>query len=142
LLHEITSKCPGSFIEEKLFSLTWHYRNAEGETGNICSKELISNLEKHIHAHNFKILNGNKAVEIISKKISKGKAVKQIIEQNHHDYILAIGDDVTDEDMFEVLLHNNHADTIKVGNGITAAKNKLDNVNEVVSLLEQLSQCD
>lgn len=141
LLHDITSKCAGSFIEEKTFSLTWHYRNAEPEAGNAYSKELIGDLKKYIHTYNLKILDGNKVVEIMNKEIGKGKAVKNLLEQNNFDYILAIGDDKTDEDMFEFLLHNTNADTVKVGNGNTHAKYKLDNVNEVISLLEQLSQC-
>ena len=76
----------------------------------------------------------------MTKELSKGIAVKNLVEQNKYDYILAIGDDKTDEEMFEYLSHNANADTVKVGEGSTLAKYKLDNVNKVISLLQQLSQ--
>lgn len=142
ILNSITAKCPNSFIEEKHFSLSWHYRNAESESGDTHSRELIRILESIIPSYNLKILDGNKVVEIMTKEIGKGNAVRNIVEENNYDYILSIGDDKTDEEMFEFFLYNSNAATVKVGNGNTFAKYKLDNVNNVISLLEQLSQCD
>jgi len=140
ILNQISLTCPNSFIEEKHFSLAWHYRNSEQQSGYDHSRELISILEHIIHSFNLKILDGNKAVEIISKEIGKGKAVKKLLEQNNYDYILSIGDDVTDEEMFEFLLHNTDAYTVKVGNGSTFAKYKLHRVNDIVIFLKQLSE--
>ena len=37
----------------------------------------------------------------MTKEIGKGKAVKKLFEQNNYDFILSIGDDATDEEMFE-----------------------------------------
>lgn len=140
VLNRITLSCPNSFVEEKHFSLAWHYRNAELQSGVTHSRELIRILESIILSYNLKILDGNKVVEIMNKEIGKGNAVKNIVEQTNYDYILSIGDDKTDEEMFEFLLHNSNADTIKVGNGNTFAKYKLDNFNNVISLLEQLTR--
>ena len=138
ILNRITLTCPNSFVEEKSFSLAWHYRNAESQSGHTHSRELIRILQSIIPSYNLKILDGNKVVEIMTKEFGKGKAVKKIIEKNNYDYILAIGDDKTDEEMFEFLLQNSNAVTIKVGNENTFAKYKLDNVNDVIGLLEQL----
>jgi len=55
------------------------------------------------------------------------------------EFILAIGDDATDEEMFEYLLENANAVTIKVGNGSTYAKNKMKGIDDVLNLLKQLS---
>lgn len=140
ILKKITLSCPKSFVEEKQFSLTWHYRNAESQSGDNYSRELIRILESIISSYNLKILDGNKVVEIMTTEIGKGKAVKKLVEENNYDYILSIGDDKTDEEMFEFFLHNTNAVTVKVGNGTTVAKYKLNNVNSVISLLEQLSQ--
>ncbi|MDA0987500.1 MAG: trehalose-phosphatase [Bacteroidetes bacterium] len=140
ILNRMTLTCPNSFIEEKHFSLTWHYRNAESESGYSHSRALIYILETTINEYSLKMLDGNKVVEIMTKELSKGIAVKNLVEQNKYDYILAIGDDKTDEEMFEYLSHNANADSVKVGEGNTLAKYKLDNVNKVISLLEQLSQ--
>ena len=139
LLNHITIECPGSFVEEKLFSLTWHYRNAEPESGYKYSRELIAVLEEVIHSNNLKILDGKKVVEVLTKGTGKGYAVKKLIEQNRYDFVLSIGDDATDEEMFEFLLHNSDAYTIKVGVGNTFASYKLENISQVSSLLKQLS---
>lgn len=139
ILNQITLGCPESFIEEKYFSLAWHYRNSESQSGYANSRELISILEKIIHYYNLKILDGNKVVEILTKEVGKGKAVKKLFEQNIYDFILSIGDDATDEEMFEFFLHNTNAFTIKVGNGDTFAKYKLASINDVVLLLKHLS---
>ncbi len=137
-MNRITLSCPNSFIEEKQNSLTWHYRNVSSGSGYYYSRKLIRLMEPVIHSFNLKILDGNKVVEVMPNEIGKGKAVKKIIEQNDYDFILSIGDDKTDEEMFEVLLLNPDAITIKVGKGSTFAKHKLNNVDEVLVLLEQL----
>ena len=58
-------------------------------------------MESIISSYNLKILDGNKVVEIMTTEIGKGKAVKKLVEENNYDYILSIGDDKTDEEMFE-----------------------------------------
>ncbi len=140
ILNQITVKCAESFIEEKYFSLTWHYRNADPDLGYASSRELIHLLEKEIQAFNLKILDGNKVVEILTNETGKGRAVKKLFEQNQYDFILSIGDDVTDEEMFEYFLQHSNAFTIKVGEGLTFARYKLNNIKEVASLLKQLSE--
>ncbi len=139
VLNQITFACPKSFVEEKKYSLAWHYRNAEPRSGYVHSRELISILERIIHSYNLKILDGNKVVEILTNEIGKGKAVNKLIEQNNYDFILSIGDDATDEEMFESFLLNSNAFTIKVGNGVTYAKKKLPGINDVVLLLKHLT---
>jgi len=139
VLNQFTPGCPGSYVEEKKFSLTWHYRNAEPQSGYAHSRELISVLETIIHTYNLRILDGNKVVEILTNDIDKGKAAKKLTEQINYDFILSIGDDVTDEDMFKFFLYASNALTIKVGDGLTYAKNKLSGINDVVLLLKQLT---
>jgi trehalose 6-phosphate synthase/phosphatase len=139
ILNQMTAKCPNSFVEEKKFSLTWHYRNAEPELGYTCSRELIYLLKKVIHSLNLKILDGNKVVEILTNETGKGKAVKNLFEQNSFDFVLSIGDDATDEEMFEFFLNHSNAFTIKVGEGVTYARYKFNTISDVASLLKQLS---
>jgi trehalose 6-phosphate synthase/phosphatase len=139
LFNRFNLACHDSFIEEKDFSIAWHYRNTEPEIGYAYSRILINLLLKFIDAYNLKLLDGNKVIEVMSKNIGKGIAIKRIIEQHDYDYILSIGDDITDEEMFNYLLFNENAVTIKVGNGGTAAKKRLDSVEEVINLLEKLS---
>lgn len=140
VLTSITSECPGSFIEEKIFSLAWHYRNAKPESGRTYSKKIIGNLENSVQPGELKILYGNKVVEIMPREIGKGNAVKKLFEQNNYDFILSIGDDATDEEVFEFFSNNTNAFTVKVGKRKTFARYNLNRVNDVVSLLKNLSQ--
>lgn len=138
MLRQFALSCPGSFIEEKEFSLVWHYRNALEIDGNIKSRELIQVLASSISSLGLKLLDGNKVIEIMDKSIGKGNATLKYIEENYFDYIVSIGDDKTDEEVFEVLSLNLTAETIKVGPGQTKAKHRLENVDEVLMYLEQI----
>ena len=130
--------CPGSFTEEKRFSLAWHYRNADPETGFSRSRELIGSMTEKCRILGLKVTDGNKVVEIKKSGIDKGKGAQYLLNKQDYDFILAVGDDKTDEDMFHVLANNNHAFTIKVGVEETLAKDRLENVQEVILFLNEL----
>lgn len=85
-----------------------------------------------------KIIDGNKVVKIIPAYIDKGKAVNYLLKRNNYGYIIAIGDDTTDEDMFKSLLGAKTSYTINVGEGVTFAKHTIENVEKVLLLLNQL----
>jgi trehalose 6-phosphate synthase/phosphatase len=138
IFEQYTAMCPGSFTEEKIFSVTWHYRNAEEHQGYKCSREMISLINNVSNSLNLKLLDGKKVVEVLTNDVGKGNAVRKLFEHNSYDFILSIGDDATDEEMFEYLLHFTRAITIKVGEGATFARFKVDSINEVVTLLKQL----
>jgi len=137
IVREVSQDCPGSMVEGKLFSVSWHYRNAEN--GYIHSRKLISLLGNIIHSCKLKLLDGNHVVEVMSEEIGKGRAVKHLLEQNKFDYILSAGDDKTDEEMFEVLRSDPSAFTIKVGYGGSCAKYRFEKVDNVIELLKELS---
>lgn len=139
ILSQAASDCPKSFVEEKKFSLAWHYRNTDSLEGYAHSRKLVRILEKLILSYNLKILDGNKVVEILTKEIGKGKAAEKLIEKDNYDFILSIGDDTTDEEMFEYFLHFSDAFTVKVGNGDSFARYHLTGIEDVESLLKQLS---
>jgi trehalose 6-phosphate synthase/phosphatase len=61
---------------------------------------------------------------------------KKFLEENSYDFILAVGDDKTDEDMFRALADK--AITIKIGSGHTLAQYNLANQTEVLRLLQHL----
>jgi trehalose 6-phosphate synthase/phosphatase len=142
ILNEISSACPESFVEEKQYSLAWHYRNSESQSGYDYSRKLINLLQQNNFGekNGLKILDGNKIVEITSKKNGKGNAVNKLLEKDNYDFILSIGDDVTDEEVFELLLFNSNALTIKVGNNHTSAKYVIPGVVDVILLLNKLSK--
>jgi len=140
LLAEFVSRCPGSFVEEKSHSLAWHYRNAPEEMGFVRSRELISTLE-NILSDQLRVLDGNKVVEIKSAETDKGKVARQLSLAHPYDFVLVIGDDRTDEDMFAALTLPQHH-TVKVGRGTTTARYRVGGVGEVLGLLGELATSD
>jgi len=129
-------RTPGSFIEEKEFSLIWHYRKVDPELASVRAKEL-ENVLLHITTNlPLEVVKGNKVIEVKNAGIHKGRAVLHWISKKKWDFILAIGDDVTDEDMFAVLPES--AYSIKVGLGSSQAKFNLDSVTDIRLLLKQL----
>jgi trehalose 6-phosphate synthase/phosphatase len=65
-------------------------------------------------------MRGNKIVEIKSANFNKGAEARRLLEKGPYDFILAIGDDVTDEDLFAALPAE--AVTVKVGQFSDAAR--------------------
>lgn len=131
-------RCANSFLEEKDFSMVWHYRNANVEQGKLRAFELASELNEYIHNRHLQVLMGNKIVEVRQSGINKGAFIKRIIEQEDYDFIFAVGDDRTDEDMFKALMKNKNAFTVKVGPEASYAQYNLYTPQMVVSLLEGL----
>ena len=84
------------------------------------------------------ITHGKRIIEIRLGGIDKGKITKDLIQQRNPDFIMAIGDDVTDEDMFRSLYGINNAHTIKVGKDDTCAKYRVKKVSDVMKLLNIL----
>jgi len=130
--------CPGSFVEVKKFSLAWHYRNADKVSGLRVSKALLKKLKSAKELEGLTVLEGNKVIEIRKTDVHKGMAVNYLTSSQEYDFILAIGDDRTDEDMFKALVNNENGFTIKVGSGETFAKERIENVQQVIALLESL----
>ena len=52
---------------------------------------------------NLHILQGDKVVEIKSPRFTKGSETLRLLRQERYDFILALGDDTTDDDMFAAL---------------------------------------
>ena len=104
LLELYVDRTPGSMLEEKTASMAWHYRRAEPDLGDLRSKQLMENLEGLIANTPLVIMQGSKVIEVKESGIGKGRAARIWLESDPiFDFILATGDDVTDEEMFEVM---------------------------------------
>jgi trehalose 6-phosphate synthase/phosphatase len=120
LMTRYTNRCKGSFIEDKRVSLSWHYRNADEDLSSLRAAELKNELEESIFNMPLQILEGHKVVEVKMSGYNKGTAAKKLTASGNYDFILAIGDDRTDEELFHAL--PDHAISLKVGKGPTRAK--------------------
>ena len=137
ILEEFAARTPGSIIENKHFSLTWHYREVEQIFGKLRAWELINHLRYITAQMDLSILEGNKVVEIKHAEINKGKAASYYLHQYKPDFSIAFGDDWTDEDTFRALPKTGYS--VKVGEGVSIAKYRLNNYLEVRQLLNILS---
>ncbi len=133
-------RTPGSFIEEKNYSLVWHYRKTDPELGARRAIELKDELTSLVANHDLEILEGNKVIEIKNSGVNKGRSALKRMGNRKYDFIMGVGDDWTDEYMFEQLPEN--AYTIKVGLAKTKARYSLENFDEVRRLLQMLGECE
>jgi len=131
-------RTPRSFIEQKNYSLVWHYRNADVDLGEIRSWELKDELKNLVNNLNLEIMDGDKVIEIKNSGINKGRAAMMKIGEISYDFIMAVGDDWTDEYTFGALPEN--AITIKVGTKTTKADYYLESVEDVRELLKGLNR--
>ena len=136
VLESYVDRTPGSLIEEKTYSLVWHYRKADIELGALRALELVHDISNLIINQDLEILEGSKVIEVKVSGINKGTAASEFLYNNPTDFILAIGDDWTDEFLFKELPESAH--TIKVGTGNSVAKYYVDSYKDVRQFLRSL----
>lgn len=132
-----TARTPGSFLEEKDYSLAWHYRRCELELAAVRVSELKDALSDLTQNLNIGLLTGNKVIEIKDTTVNKGRAASLWLHADAWDFIFAAGDDWTDEDMFAILPDN--AWSIKVGSGISEAHYRTDSTKSLRTLLSRFT---
>lgn len=138
VLDDYVNRTPGSFVEVKDYSLVWHYRKAETGLGEVRTRELSSHLKYLTANQEVEVLEGDMVVEIRTSNANKGIGLNKILRNYSPDFVMAIGDDKTDEDMFRVL--NEDTYTIKVGSGASAAKYSVEDYKSVRKLLKALTK--
>lgn len=131
-----SDRLPGAFVEEKEYSVSWHYRASEPERAAHFANELFTHLVDYTSNVDLQVLQGNKVIEVRCSGVDKGSACLHFLSQKDYHFIMAIGDDWTDEDMYKALPLEQW--TIKVGSGSTFAKYVLKNYLEVRALLRGL----
>jgi len=134
ILETFVDRTPGTFIEQKKYSLAWHYRKADPELAQIRVTEIDTVLTSLTSNNDLSVLKGNKVIEIKSSSVNKGRAASRLLTANEYDFIFCIGDDWTDEYMFQELPET--AYTVKVGFVKTAAKYYVKNPDEVRDVLK------
>ncbi|CAR30345.1 Trehalose-phosphatase [Lachancea thermotolerans] len=123
-MEQITVQTPGSFIEKKKVAVTWHYRRADPEQGEFLAGKLKASLEKFSKDLGLEVMEGKANLEVRPKFVNKGEIVKRLVwhpygekqlnedefkqddtvpKSQLPDFVLCLGDDFTDEDMFNQL---------------------------------------
>jgi len=135
ILQQYADRLPGSFVEEKEYSLAWHYRTADPDQVQLLVGEMMDHLVSFTANLDIQVFRGHKLIEVRSSGANKGGAALHWVSRGDYDFMLAIGDDWTDEDMFAALPQSSYS--LRVGITNTHARFNLRTPAEVVQLLEE-----
>jgi trehalose 6-phosphate synthase/phosphatase len=131
-------RVPGSFLEEKDYSLVWHYRLADVELGALRAKELTDDVVTYTANLDVQVLEAKKAIEIRNSGVTKGAAAREVITEWAPGFVFAAGDDATDEDLFRALPHG--AVSVCVGVTHSNATYRVADHRELRGLLRRLRE--
>lgn len=138
ILEHFVDRTPGSFIEEKEFALVWHYRTTEAEFGDWLATEMVAMLEGMLAETELRAYRGKKIVEVKPMWANKGALTHQLLpEFEEGSFVLGVGDDRTDEDLFARLPER--AWSVHVGSGASRAAYSLADTAGVIHLLRKLA---
>lgn len=146
VLQSYTERTEGSWIERKRVAITWHYRRSDPIFGAFQASHLRPYLEITIgERYPVVVMSGKANIEIRPKLFNKGEIVRSIFRDSKvsPDFVLCLGDDTTDEDMFRVVNERSLQKGIfscLVGphSKLTSAKWHLPGVPEILDLLDDL----
>ncbi|RVD89325.1 uncharacterized protein DFL_000338 [Arthrobotrys flagrans] len=119
-----TERTQGSFIERKRCALTWHYRRADPDYGAFQARECQSHLENTVmQKYDVEVMTGKANLEVRPTFVNKGEIAKKLVaeypDDAKPDFVLCLGDDTTDEDMFRALrrstLPTEHVFAVTIG---------------------------
>jgi trehalose 6-phosphate synthase/phosphatase len=141
VLETFASHTPGAFVEEKDTALCWHYRLADPELGQSQSRELQLHLTSFLANYPVEVMPGSCVVEVRQHGVNKGIILPSIlatIATSAEEFIVAVGANRTDEDLFAAL--PDFCVGIKVGPGTTLASRRLRDPAATREFLKDLLQ--
>ncbi len=138
ILDIYTDRLPGAYIEERDFSISWHYHKADIEQASFLSKEVSDHLLSITTNIGVQVLKGKKIIEVSNSGINKGELALHWVLRKNYDFVLAIGAGWSDEMLFQTLPE--HAWTVRVGLLKTDAKYVLKQQEDAVDLLKCLEK--
>jgi trehalose 6-phosphate synthase/phosphatase len=120
ILQLYTESTDGSSIEAKESALVWHYRDADPDFGSWQAKELLDHLEGVLYNEPVEVVPGSCIVEVKPQGVSKGRVVERVLHEitasssmlgsssmsaagSLPEFVLCIGNDRSDEDMFNAV---------------------------------------
>ncbi|CAM9666187.1 unnamed protein product [Scytosiphon promiscuus] len=142
ILENFTGRTPGSFLELKDSGLTWHFQDTDPDFGQTQAKNLQLHFEQMLANEQVRVVMAplKKYIVIQPSRINKGKALLTILHEDSlgFDLILGVGDERTDEDMFDVL-QGSQCFTCTVGMKISKAQYYVEDTDAVVNMMQGLA---
>ncbi|EEF34729.1 trehalose-6-phosphate synthase, putative [Ricinus communis] len=148
-----TETTDGSAIETKESALVWNYQYADPDFGSCQAKELLDHLESVLANEPVSVKSGQHIVEVKPQGVNKGLVAERLLETMQQkgmlpDFVLCIGDDRSDEDMFEVIMSARAGPSLSpvaevfactVGQKPSKAKYYLEDTSEILRMLQGLA---
>ncbi|EOY20667.1 hypothetical protein QUC31_006972 [Theobroma cacao] len=148
-----TEATDGSYIEPKKSALVWHHQDADPDFGSCQAKELLDHLENVLANEPVVVKRGQQIVEVKPQGVTKGFVAEKILSTmigngKLPDFVMCIGDDRSDEDMFESISNTAYRSSLPVppeifactvGQKPSKARYYLDDTVEVLTLLQGLA---
>ncbi|KAF6147979.1 hypothetical protein GIB67_024154 [Kingdonia uniflora] len=108
-----TKTTDGSTIEDKETSLVWSYEDADPDFGYCQAKELLDHLESILVNDPVTVKSGQSILEVEPQGVSKGLVAQRLLSTMQErgklvDFVIYIGDDRSDEDMFKSKCFHSH----------------------------------
>lgn len=130
LVDELHGRFPEAVVEKKQRSVTFHTRNlARGD-----AREAGQAIRHWIADQgDIELLEGKEVFELTTATRSKGDAIKELAGRRP---VIYLGDDTTDETVFELLGRDDVG--VKVGDGPTSASHRVQDIAGVVTILSQI----
>ncbi len=139
ILLDVSEEVPGTRLERKPCALAWHYRMADPDYGTWRARELHSQLEQDLAHLPVDILHGHRVIEIRAAGIHKGGYLRQVlVHEPEGAFVMCIGDDRTDRDMYDALPEN--AVSIHVGRPNDETRYTIESPQRVRAFLASLVQ--
>lgn len=147
-----TETTDGSTIETKESALVWNYQYADPDFGSCQAKELLDHLESVLANEPVSVKSGQHIVEVKPQGVNKGLVAERLLVTMRQkgmlpDFVLCIGDDRSDEDMFEVIIRAKGLPSLSpvaevfactVGRKPSKAKYYLEDTTEILRMLQGL----
>ncbi|GLT80579.1 hypothetical protein SLA2020_520120 [Shorea laevis] len=148
-----TETTDGSAIETKESALVWNYQYADPDFGFCQAKELLDHLESVLANEPVSVKSGQHIVEVKPQGVNKGLVAERLLKTMQQkgmlpDFVLCIGDDRSDEDMFEVIMSAREGPSLSpvaevfactVGQKPSKAKYYLDDTTDILRMLQGLA---
>ncbi|KAK1577422.1 hypothetical protein Q3G72_021634 [Acer saccharum] len=145
-----TETTDGSAIETKESALVWNYQYADPDFGSCQAKELLDHLESVLANEPVSVKSGQHIVEVKPQGVNKGLVAEHILATMTQkgmlpDFFLCIGDDRSDEDMFEVVMSARGGPSLSpvaevfactVGQKPSKAKYYLEDTTEILRMFQ------
>lgn len=132
-LHGVVEEHPGVRLEHKPAATVLHTRGEEEAVAEAAVRSALEVAGRHTGV---KVLQGKNVVEMSVVTADKGTALLALQEKVGAEAVLYFGDDVTDEHAFEVMRGPDVS--VKVGEGDTAARHRVETSEQVAEALRLL----